>query len=72
MCDNNKEYFAVRKYIKKLKGIEEPDVALLIMTQPLDKTFEIGEDVNLGIVKNVKRFMDTMQANLQKKNSEES
>jgi hypothetical protein len=29
----------------------------MIMTQPLEKTFEIAEDVNLGIVNNIKRIM---------------
>jgi septal ring factor EnvC (AmiA/AmiB activator) len=44
---------------------------MMILTQPLDKTFDVAEDINLGIVNNVKRIMDTMLTNLQRKNSEE-
>jgi CO dehydrogenase/acetyl-CoA synthase alpha subunit len=41
------------------------------MTQQVDKTFDIGEDINLGIVNNVKRIMENMITKLQKKNSED-
>jgi peptidoglycan hydrolase CwlO-like protein len=43
----------------------------MIMTQQLDKKFDIGEDINLGIVNNVKRNMENMITKLQNKNSEE-
>jgi gas vesicle protein len=33
---------------------------MMIMTQQLDKTFDIGEDINLGIVNNVKRITENM------------
>ena len=38
----------------------------MIMTQQVDKTFDIGEDINLGIVNNVKRIMENMITKLQK------
>jgi hypothetical protein len=72
MSDYNYEYFAVITFFKKLFGREEQDIALIIMTQPLDKTFGVGENINLGIVNNIKRIIDNMHINLEKKNVEDS
>jgi peptidoglycan hydrolase CwlO-like protein len=43
----------------------------MILTQPLEKNFDIGEDINLGIVNNVKRIMENMLSKLQDKNTDE-
>jgi hypothetical protein len=71
MSGYNSEYFRVTAFFKKLFGSQEPDLVLMIMTQQLEKTFDIGEDINLGIVNNVKRIMENMITNLQNKNSQE-
>jgi gas vesicle protein len=66
MSGYNREYLCVIGFFKKLIGMKEPDLALMIITQLLEKTFDIGEDINLGIVNNVKRIMENMITKLQK------
>ena len=51
--DFNREYFLIREYFSK----EVKSFTFLVLTQVLDKSYDIAEDVNLGIVNNVKRII---------------
>lgn len=49
-ADFNAEYFVIKKQIKGLDTF-----LFLVLTQSIDKEFAEGDDVNLGIVNNIKR-----------------
>jgi hypothetical protein len=54
MAAFNREYFMIKQYFMPGKK----NFVAIVLTQPLDKTHDIPEDVNLGIVNNIKRTLD--------------